>query len=736
MDGSAAEDLAGAEANSPGNHSSDEAGSPMQTTQDRDDPYAQSHAMPMAENTNLNPLRRESLPSPKEAAAETKPTIHEIQNGYGAGFEADRYGGIQNMQSMLNHSTDQQTHPNILSPQNFDQYQENNLHSILPPNEPTNTALGGFRFGGVSTSPSAFMGLTMGATSPGWLSLPSPSQFPPPIPTHPQPRYPVLNPLIPNIGSIIPLSLACDLLEYYFNACSSKHGYSESPYVVGNLFRKQSFLHPTRPRVCSPALLASMLWVASQTCDAPFLTSSPSSRGRVCQKLLELAVGLLKPLIHGPAPGEASPNYAANMVINGVALGGFGVSMDQLGAESGATGTLDDVATYMHLATVVSASEYKAASLRWWNVAWSMARELKLGRELPPNAPSDGHDSNVNGDMGHGMHSHPAFHNGNFAVPPVSEETREERRRIWWMLYIMDRHLALCYNRPLFLLDKECDGLLQPMSDPQFEAGDWYNRDSYFCATAPHERRRGPFFECTNHSIYGWFTPLMTMLGGCVDLYHARNHPRLGLVFRSSGDSDQQAAEIARQLRTYEKSLKEFEAKHLRDPDHDTVMNQQQGGPLDIGTPSVRSVCSTASRREIVSQTKTVVAYATHIMHVLHILLAGKWDPIQLLDDNDLWISSESFVTTTQHAVDAAEAASDILENDPELSAIPYFFGIYLLQGSFLLLLIADKLQGDASPDVVRACETVVRAHEACVVTLNTEYQVCFLGCTSPLLPT
>jgi hypothetical protein len=111
-------------------------------------------------------------------------------------------------------------------------------------------------------------------------------------------------------------------------------------------------------------------------------------------------------------------------------------------------------------------------------------------------------------------------------------------------------------------------------------------------------------------------------------------------------------------------------------------------------------------------------------MHVLHILLAGKWDPINLLDDNDLWISSDSFITAMGHAVSAAEAASDILEYDPDLSFMPFFFGIYLLQGSFLLLLTADKLQGDASPSVVRACETIVRAHEACVVTLNTEYQV------------
>ena len=111
-------------------------------------------------------------------------------------------------------------------------------------------------------------------------------------------------------------------------------------------------------------------------------------------------------------------------------------------------------------------------------------------------------------------------------------------------------------------------------------------------------------------------------------------------------------------------------------------------------------------------------------MHVLHILLADKWDPISLLDDNDLWISTQAFITATGHAVSAADAIAQILEFDPGLEFMPFFFGVYLLQGSFLLLLIADKLQFEASPNVIRACEIIVRAHEACVVTLNTEYQV------------
>jgi hypothetical protein len=494
-----------------------------------------------------------------------------------------------------------------------------------------------------------------------------------------------------------------------------------SPYVLGYVFRKHSILHPTKPRHCTPALLASMLWVVAQTSDAAFLTAPPSSRGRICQKLLELTVGLLKPLIHGPSNGESSPNFS-NTVINGVALGGLGVAMpgsvhtDGLSGETGAfgaAGTLDDVVTYIHLATVVSASEYKGASLRWWNAAWSLARELKLGRELPHNAaslPSQQpteivNDVDADGEADDDLPNTPGI---------ITEEEREERRRIWWLVYTVDRHLALCYNRPLFLLDIECDGLLQPMDDTLWQAGEFYTGDSSIHITSPSGtpriRRRGPNFECTGHSIFGYFLPLMTILGEIVDLYHAKNHPRFGIGFRSAQEWDDHASEIARQLEAYGQSLKDFEARHLSTPTEDqnekTVMegitSPQQPNNIDhtdIGTPDVRSVhtASSAHYSEANIQTRIVVAYGTHVMHVLHILLTGKWDPISLLDDNDLWISSQSFINATGHAVSAAEAINSILEYDPGLEFMPFFFGVYLLQGSFLLLLIADKLQVSAN---------------------------------------
>jgi len=464
-----------------------------------------------------------------------------------------------------------------------------------------------------------------------------------------------------------------------------------------------------------------MLWVVAQTSDAAFLTAPPSSRGRICQKLLELTVGLLKPLIHGPSTGEASPNFS-NTVINGVALGGLGVAMpgsvnpEGLNGETGAfgaAGSLDDVVTYIHLATVVSASEYKGASLRWWNAAWSLARELKLGRELPQNAPMTAEQTTeaVNDVDADGEADEDVQSSG-----MITEEEREERRRIWWLCYTVDRHLALCYNRPLFLLDIECEGLLQPMDDTLWQAGEFYTGDSSIHITSPSGtpriRRRGPNFECTGHSIFGYFLPLMTILGEIVDLYHAKNHPRFGIGFRSAQEWDDHASEIARQLDAYGHSLKDFEARHLSSPIEEQQIQADQNmegiAPTnnieqqhnDIGTPSVHSVHTASSNHNLEAdiQTRTVVAYGTHVMHVLHILLTGKWDPISLLDDNDLWISSQSFINATGHAVSAAEAINNILEYDPGLEFMPFFFGVYLLQGSFLLLLIADKLQVSLLP--------------------------------------
>jgi len=92
----------------------------------------------------------------------------------------------------------------------------------------------------------------------------------------------------------------------------------------------------------------------------------------------------------------------------------------------------------MHLAIVISASEYKAASLRWWNAAWSLARELKLGKEVPVTPPPETNEDDAQGelDLEHMNGMQPS---GPSNVVDLTEEQREERRRVWWLLYTVDR---------------------------------------------------------------------------------------------------------------------------------------------------------------------------------------------------------------------------------------------------------------------------------------------------------
>jgi hypothetical protein len=137
-----------------------------------------------------------------------------------------------------------------------------------------------------------------------------------------------------------------------------------------------------------------------------------------------------------------------------------------------------------------------------------------------------------------------------------------------------------------------------------------------------------------------------------------------------------------------------------------------------------------------------VVAYSTHILHVLAVLLYGKWDPLEILRDpyttsdsagpvaqgSEDWTIPARFMKCTSHAISASQTVAAIIELDPELVFMPYLFDIYLLHGSFILLLFADRMQqlGGPNPEVEQACETIVRAHEVCIATLSTEFQRSF----------
>lgn len=366
------------------------------------------------------------------------------------------------------------------------------------------------------------------------------------------------------------------------------------------------------------------------------------------------------------------------------------------------TGTLDDVLTLTLIGIVVSGGDFKRECLKWWRAAKALAKDLKLGQEVDEcqtalgaaDSPYESTHTSGQSDSMYGVDR-----------TGVSEEDKEERRRTWWLLYIADRHLGLSFNTPLTILDAECH-LYQPLSDVSWEA---------FDPEAPHQRDYGPSTIFTGIGLFEYFLPLMVILGDLIELHHQRNHPRFGKV-----ENVPAISQVQNMLEAYEQSLlapvhpSDFQTPHLTNMHSQYNLSHSPSSSLNPSLPPADS------RRKI------VIAYATHILHVLHILLHGKWDLISMLDDLDHWTTSPSFLKCASHSISAAEAVSQILLFDPELSFIPYLFGIYLLHGSFILLLFADKMQIEANPTVRQACETMIRAHEVCVATLNTEYQVRF----------
>ncbi|BCS28937.1 fungal specific transcription factor domain-containing protein [Aspergillus puulaauensis] len=530
-------------------------------------------------------------------------------------------------------------------------------------------------------------------------------------------RYPVLQPLMPFIKTELSPDLACGLLDLYFASAFPTRIHPLCKHIHCFLLRKASFLSERNPRLTSPALLASMLWVAASDDHALSLPITAHYRKKLCQILSSLTVKLLKPyttinnaslstgelnfgtMPYPPTPGDGTQSFGRPAV------------------------SLDDVITHMHIASITSASEQGVPSLRWWYAAFTLAREQKLNREIETTSNSDGHDlcfSYMSTSFDSSVSTRKplgclCFRNCG-SVIQITEEQREERRRVWWLLYIMDRHLALCHSRPLMLLDSESKDLLLPLDEEVWQAGEIHSNSANFAG--PHctisgsknMRRIFPDFTCRDTSVFGFFLPLMTIMGQIIDLTHLKNHPMLGPEALRQDGWEAQLHEVLRQLDLYEASLTAFITS-----------------ALDLKASSVSATTPNTTKRSEPQAyfwvVQTVTSYASYYVDVLHILQDGKWDPVSLMQDKSFWDSSPNFASAIPHALKAADSVTQILKFDPDVSFMPNFFGIQLLQGGFYFLLILERLQDKAGEPFLSACEVMIRATESYIVTLDTGFQ-------------
>lgn len=383
--------------------------------------------------------------------------------------------------------------------------------------------------------------------------------------------------------------------------------------------------------------------------------------------------------------------------------------------------TSDDVLSVILITILVSGGDMKASAVYWWQKAVQWARQLGLHQlDLPQISRQwvavTSPDSS-----------------GYAGTAVQSTYQREQQRRTFWLLYCLDRHLALSYNREPLLLDGE-HFVFQPLPEDQWQSLASRSTDN----ASLEDRQQGPSLVISGKGFFEYFLPLMALLGDVVTTRRLRNHPRIGANNRADF-----LTSVGKRLDLCDKSI-----ENLHHPARNTVWTPQ---PTNQQTPSegghtVASTTSPSAGSALHSSHPSpprhlVIHYARFILCVLRILLYGEWDAITLLGSSSPdassplqnsvsdWITSPSFNECAGSAIKAAEVVSQILQNDPELSLMPYLFGIYLFHGSLILLLFADRMSsvhGGPNESVERACEVIIRAHEACIVTLNTEFQRVF----------
>ncbi|KAL2847555.1 fungal-specific transcription factor domain-containing protein [Aspergillus pseudoustus] len=470
-------------------------------------------------------------------------------------------------------------------------------------------------------------------------------------------RYPCLKPLLPVLKDILSPETACDLLDIFFEEPDNSFCLTHSPYVLSPVLRKKWVLHPSKPRPTSPALLATMLWCVAHTADSRVFYL-PGSRQRIVNELYAVAMSFLRKRDMDNwrrVPGGWQLEEDSTTSLDSDKL-----NRSRRTFSTGPTPSVDDVLTFLLLTIVISGGEYKSDCVKWWNKTVGMVKYL-------------------------GLHKEPSMSNQSLG----SAEEHEEHRRAFWLAYTVDRHLALSHNRPLDILDAECE-VFSPLPEQL-----WQSFDTLDAEILQH-RSYGPPMAISGTGLFEYFLPMMAILGDIIDLRLRRYHPRLV-------SNDDASLEIIKTNLTHcERSLC-------------ALSDTQALSDVLSGTSSQRSTA------------KMVVAYAVYIIKVLYVLLYGNWDAITMLEDDGDWITSSQFAECSSSSIAAAQAISDILKVDPELSFMPYLFGIYLFHGSFVLLLFAERMSRiGPNPSVEEACEVIIRAHEVAIVTLSTEFQKTF----------
>ena len=110
-------------------------------------------------------------------------------------------------------------------------------------------------------------------------------------------------------------------------------------------------------------------------------------------------------------------------------------------------GVIDDVLTFILLSIAVSGSDFKSDCYKWWSKAIRLALSLRLNRE----------DERCPAPVSPCANPLCSCHRDREDASLADIERREERRRVFWLLYSLDRHLSLSFNTVLSMPDSYCE---------------------------------------------------------------------------------------------------------------------------------------------------------------------------------------------------------------------------------------------------------------------------------------
>ncbi|KAL3468102.1 hypothetical protein BJX64DRAFT_282986 [Aspergillus heterothallicus] len=505
-----------------------------------------------------------------------------------------------------------------------------------------------------------------------------------PVPSPVDKPYTGLNALQPWLKDVLSMDDAREMLDIYFDPNTSGH-LLKSPYVLTDI------IHPARTHSASPHLVLAALFCVAHTTGLEAFTA-PGARQRITLRLYQLVLDHMKTV--------DVDNYIRT--IDGWQ---FRTSRDSQEKEAQslfrypergprlpeALGSTDRILALATMTMVVSNSRFNAGSFKWW------AKTTRLAH-LSGLSMTD--------------HTDPPLHTGMPCLPEQSLRNqmivREERRRLFWLIYCLDRHLVLLFNTTLDFPDGSfC--VAAPLPETL-----WRQLGSIDLNAIPFSCE-GPPTSITGYSLLDCILPLFTTLGSIIDLHHLRSRSVIPISVEDA------VTKIEILLTNHEKKLY-------------TLRTQLDGSVLT--TSSTDQFYYTKTHKE------TVLAYSTYMIHVMCILLHGPWDPICLLDatsngddDSGTWSTLTSSRTCAAHALSAVSAVEQILVVDPELTFLPYQFGILLFHGTSPLvailerravsgLLLYEERESSSSSMMQRQLETMIRAYDVSLASLDSPHQV------------